>query len=160
LYLGVIGASSCDEEERRLAESVGRVAATRHFVIVCGGRGGVMEAAAKGAREAGGLVVGILPDADRGSANPYLTVSLPTGMGEARNALIVRSCDAVVAVGGAYGTLSEIALALKMGVPVVGVNTWVIRQPRLGLGPIQTAGDPEKAVALAAELAGLRGGSR
>ena len=89
-----------------------------------GGRGGVMEAASKGAREAGGTTLGILPDADRSQANPWLTVAVPTGMGEARNALVVRAADGVIAVGGEWGTLSEIALARKTGKPVVALTSW------------------------------------
>jgi uncharacterized protein (TIGR00725 family) len=101
-----------------------------------------MEAACRGAREAGGTTVGILPGADRGAANPFVDVAIPTGLGEARNALVVRSADALVAVGGGYGTLSEIALALKAGKPVVGLGSWDIE----GVEPAAT---PEQAVAAA-----------
>ncbi len=101
-----------------------------------------MEAACRGAREGGGTTVGILPGSDRGEANPYVDVALPTGLGEARNALVVRAADAVIAVGGGYGTLSEIALALKAGKPVVGVGTWSIEG-------VQAADGPEAAVAAA-----------
>jgi len=93
-------------------------------VVVTGGRGGVMEAASKGARQAGGTTLGILPDADRSQANPWLTVAVPTGMGEARNALVVRAADGVIAVGGEWGTLSEIAFAGKTGKPVVALESW------------------------------------
>jgi len=93
-------------------------------VVVTGGCGGVMEAASKGAREAGGTTLGILPGGDRSGANEWVEVAVPTGMGEARNALVVRAADALVAVGGAWGTLSEIALARKAGKPVVGVASW------------------------------------
>ena len=93
-------------------------------IVVTGGRGGVMEAASKGAREAGGTTLGILPDADRSQANPWLTVAVPTGMGEARNALVVRAADGVIAVGGEWGTLSEIAFARKTGKPVVALESW------------------------------------
>jgi uncharacterized protein (TIGR00725 family) len=95
-------------------------------VIVCGGLGGVMEAACRGAKDAGGTTIGILPGADRAAANPFVDVAIPTGLGEARNALVVRAADAVIAVGGGYGTLSEVALALKAGKRVVGVGTWDI----------------------------------
>jgi uncharacterized protein (TIGR00725 family) len=95
-------------------------------VVVCGGLGGVMEAACRGAKDAGGTTVGILPGSDRAAANPFVDVAIPTGLGEARNALVVRAADALIAVGGGYGTLSEIALALKAGKPVVGVGTWDI----------------------------------
>jgi uncharacterized protein (TIGR00725 family) len=111
-------------EELEAAEEVGRLLAEGGAILVCGGLGGVMEAACRGARSAGGLTLGILPGRDRREANRYVEVAVATGLGEARNALVVRSADAVVAVGGAYGTLSEIALALKGGTPVVGLGTW------------------------------------
>jgi uncharacterized protein (TIGR00725 family) len=111
-------------EELEAAEEVGRLVAAGGAILVCGGLGGVMEAACRGARSAGGLTLGILPGRDRREANRYVEVAVATGLGEARNALVVRSADAVVAVGGAYGTLSEIALALKGGTPVVGLGTW------------------------------------
>jgi hypothetical protein len=95
-------------------------------VVVCGGLGGVMEAACRGAKEAGAVTVGILPGADRSAANRFVDAAIATGLGEARNALVVRAADAVVAIGGAYGTLSEIALALKAGKRVVGIGTWDI----------------------------------
>jgi uncharacterized protein (TIGR00725 family) len=95
-------------------------------VLVCGGRGGAMEAACRGAKEADGLTVGILPGSDRSEANPFVDVVVPTGLGEARNALVVGAADVVIAIGGGYGTLSEIALALKAGKRVVGLGTWEI----------------------------------
>lgn len=109
-----------------MAEEVGRALAQRGAVVVTGGLGGVMAAASRGAASAGGLTVGILPGLERHEANEWVQVALPTGMGELRNGLVVRTVDAVIAVGGAYGTLSEIALALATGVPVVGLNTWQI----------------------------------
>jgi uncharacterized protein (TIGR00725 family) len=111
-------------------------------VLVCGGLGGTMEAACRGARQAGGLTVGILPGSDRSDANAYVDVALPTGLGEARNALVVGTADAVIAIGGGYGTLSEIGLALKAGKRVVGLDTWNIE----GVSP---ADGPEAAVAAA-----------
>jgi uncharacterized protein (TIGR00725 family) len=107
-----------------VAEEAGRLLAEAGAIVVTGGRSGVMEAASKGAREAGGTTLGILPDADRSLANPWLTVAVPTGMGEARNALVVRAADGVIAVGGEWGTLSEIALARKTGKPVVALESW------------------------------------
>ena len=104
-----------------------------------GGLGGVMEAACRGARDAGGTTIGILPGADRSAANAYVDVAIPTGLGEARNALVVRAADALIAVGGAYGTLSEIALALKAGKRVVGLGTWEI-------DGVEAAASPEAAV--------------
>jgi uncharacterized protein (TIGR00725 family) len=105
---------------------VGRLLARRGAVVVCGGLGGVMEAACRGASREGGTAVGILPGLDRSAANPFVSVAVPTGLGEARNALVVRAADALIAVGGAYGPLSEIALALKAGKPVIGLGTWEI----------------------------------
>jgi uncharacterized protein (TIGR00725 family) len=109
-----------------VAEEVGRLLARRGAVVVCGGLGGVMEAACRGASREGGTTVGVLPGLDRGAANPFVSVAVATGLGEARNALVVRAADALIAVGGAYGTLSEIALALKAGKPVIGLGTWEI----------------------------------
>ena len=109
-----------------MAEEVGRLLARRGAVVVCGGLGGVMEAACRGASRAGGTTVGVLPGLDRGAANPFVSVAVATGLGEVRNALVVRAADALIAVGGVYGTLSEIALALKAGKPVIGLGTWEI----------------------------------
>jgi len=109
-----------------VAEEVGRGLASRGCIVVCGGLGGVMAAACRGAKEAGGTTVGILPGGDRGAANRWIDVALPSGLGEARNALVVRAADALVAVGGGFGTLSEIALALKAGKRVVGLDTWKV----------------------------------
>jgi uncharacterized protein (TIGR00725 family) len=124
LYVAVCGPGSATEEEERWAEEVGRRLAEAGAVVVCGGLGGVMDAAARGAAAAGGAVVGILPGEDRLGASEHLSVAIPTGMGEARNAIIARAADAVIAIGGEWGTLSEIALARKMGKPVVGLGTW------------------------------------
>jgi uncharacterized protein (TIGR00725 family) len=133
-------------EELEAAEEVGRLLAENGAVLVCGGLGGVMEAACRGARSAGGLTLGILPGRDRRDANPHVEVAVPTGLGEARNALVVRAADAVVAIGGAYGTLSEIALALKTGTPVVGLRTWELaRQGRPDDGVVRAASADEAA---------------
>jgi uncharacterized protein (TIGR00725 family) len=122
--------------------------------VVCGGLGGVMAAACRGAKSAGGLTVGILPGEDRAAANPWVDVAIPTGLGEARNALVVRAADVVVAVGGEYGTLSEIALALRAGKPVVGVATWALIRPGgTAARDIITAPDPDSAAELALALA-------
>jgi uncharacterized protein (TIGR00725 family) len=123
-HVAVVGRGDAGADERELAEQVGRRLAEEGAVVVCGGLGGVMEAACKGARDAGGTTVGILPGLDRREANPHVEVAIPTGLGEARNALVVRAADALVAVGGGYGTLSEIALALKTGRAVIGLGTW------------------------------------
>jgi uncharacterized protein (TIGR00725 family) len=144
-YVAVIGPNEATDEELARAEAVGRLLGEAGAVVVCGGLGGVMEAAARGAAGAGGTVVGLLPGTKRSDANPYVTVAIATGMGEMRNALLVRSVDTIIAVGGAYGTLSEIAFALRTGVAVVGLGTW-------DLEDVVVAPDPAAAVALALEL--------
>ena len=122
VLVAVIGSSSCSAEVAAWAETVGRLLAERGAVLLCGGLGGVMEAAARGAKQRGGLTVGILPGADPGEANPYIDVPLATGMGEMRNALIVRAAQAAIAIGGGWGTLSEIAMAQRIKTPVVGLH--------------------------------------
>ena len=124
------------------AAEVGRLLAERGAVLVCGGLGGVMEGACRGAKEAGGLTVGILPGGDRADANPFVDVVLPTGLGEARNALLVEAADVAIAIGRGYGTLSEVALALKAGKRVIGLDTWEIEG-------VTAAEGPEAAVAAA-----------
>jgi len=120
--VAVIGGSTCTSEEAEWAGVVGRLLAEQEAVLLCGGLGGVMEAAARGAKQARGLTVGILPGSDRADANPFIDVPLATGMGEMRNALIVRAAQAVIAIGGGWGTLSEIALAQRIGTPIVGLH--------------------------------------
>ncbi len=154
LYVAVVGGGQADAASEHVAEEVGRLVAAAGAVVVCGGLGGVMAAACRGARSAGGTTVGILPGEDRSAANPWVSVALPTGMGELRNALVVRAADVVVAVGGEHGTLSEIALALALGRPVVGVGTWRITRPDgSGEAGIAEAADAEAAVALVVRLA-------
>ncbi len=126
LYVAVVGASQPTEAQAKAAEEAGGLLAGAGAIVITGGRGGVMAAASRGAAQAGGVVVGLLPGDTRGDANEWVGVALPTGLGELRNGLIVRAADAVLAVGGAYGTLSEVALALAQGVPVVGLDTWEI----------------------------------
>ena len=123
-FIAVIGGSDPTSEEARLAEEVGRELARKSAVLVCGGLGGIMEAACKGANAENGLTVGILPGGSRQTANPYVQVPIVTNMGEARNVIVVKSAGAVIAIGGGYGTLSEIGHALRNGTPVVGLNTW------------------------------------
>lgn len=123
--IAVIGNGSEDETHNRLAFDVGCLLAEAGCVLVNGGLGGVMQASAKGARSKGGLTIGILPGLDPKAANPYIDVPIATGLGEMRNLLIVRSA-AAIAVGGGYGTLSEIALALKSSKPIAGLNTWEV----------------------------------
>ncbi len=155
LYISVVGASSCDSEVAELAEEVGSEVARRGHILVCGGLGGVMDAAAKGASKQGGISIGILPHPDRKLASRWLTVSVPTDMGHARNALVALSGDAMIAVSGGYGTLSEIALALKMGKPVVGLNTWRLDFEEREEKGIVAASTPVEAVDLAEKLAAL-----
>lgn len=120
----MVGPGDATAGEEAEAEAAGRALAAAGAVVVCGGLGGVMAAACRGATEAGGATVGILPGLDRRAANAWVGFAIPTGLGEARNALVVRAADALVAVGGGWGTLSEVALALKAGKPVVGVGSF------------------------------------
>jgi len=124
MIIAVIGDSSCSPEEAKLAETVGELLAQQHVTVICGGLGGVMEAVCRGAKSKGGPTVGILPGQDPCTANPWVDVPVVTGMGEARNVAVVKSAQAVIAIGGSYGTLSEISYALKSGIPVIGLNTW------------------------------------
>ena len=137
-YVAVIGGGEVDPEVAALAYEVGRELARRGAVVVCGGLGGVMEASARGVYEAGGVSIGILPGPDRSFANPYLTYTIPTNIGHARNMLIVHSADAVIAIDGSYGTISEAAIALKLGKPVVALRVaWDLR----GIQQAQTVED-------------------
>jgi uncharacterized protein (TIGR00725 family) len=124
MIIGVIGDSSCPPEEAKLAESVGELLAQRGATIVCGGLGGVMEAVCRGAKSKGGLTIGILPGKNSSTANPWIDIPVVTGLGEARNVVVAKSAQAIIAIGGNYGTLSEIAYALKSSIPVIGLNTW------------------------------------
>lgn len=124
-------------------------------MLVCGGLGGAMEAACRGARESGGTTIGILPGTDRAAANAYVDVAIATGLGEARNTLVVRAADAVIAVAGEFGTLSEIAFALKVGKPVVGIATWELARGGTAVEAIERARDPAEAVERALELAAV-----
>jgi uncharacterized protein (TIGR00725 family) len=153
MFIAVIGSASCDDETAALAQAVGQEIGRRGAVLICGGRGGVMAAACQGAKAQGGITVGILPGTDRREANPHVDIPVVTGLGEARNAVIVRSVDAVIAVSGGYGTLSEIGLALKMGRPVIGLGTWELyRRGQLSTAVVQATG-PAQAVDMALELA-------
>jgi uncharacterized protein (TIGR00725 family) len=145
-YIAVVGPGEASERQVEVAHEVGRRLAEEGAVVVCGGLGGVMAGACRGARSADGTTIGILPGADRHAANEWVAVAIPTGLGELRNGLIVGAADAVLAVGGGYGTLSEIGLALKTGVPVVGLETW-------GIEGVIAADGPEDAVARALALA-------
>jgi len=149
-HVGVVGAGQATAEVRARALEVGRLLAEAGAVVVTGGLGGVMAAASEGARAAGGLSVGILPGDDRSEANPFVTVAIPTGFGEGRNALVVRASDALIALPGEHGTLSEVALALKTGRVVVGLDAWT---EVMGVVP---ASDARDAVALALDAARAR----
>ena len=142
VYVAVVGASQATEADLRDAETVGRLLGERGAYVVCGGRGGVMAAVSKGCAEAGGTVIGMLPGDDRSDANQWVSVAVPTGIGELRNGLIVRTADVMIAVGGAYGTLSEVALGLQRGLHVFGLHSWEI-------SGITAVGSPEEAVELA-----------
>ena len=125
--IAVIGGRKTDKTLLKEAEETGRLIALRGAVLVCGGLGGVMEAASRGAKSEGGITVGILPQNDSDNANRYIDIPIATGLGIGRNVIIARTADALIAVGGAYGTLSEIAFALQMGKPVAGIKTWDIK---------------------------------
>ena len=156
--IAVVGAGEAGAELLVAAEQVGARLAEAGAVLVCGGLGGVMEAACRGAREAGGLTVGLLPGTDRAAANPFVQVAIPTGMGEMRNALVVRAGEAVIAVGGGYGTLAEIGLALKARTPVVGIATWDLARPGRAVDEVEKVESPAEAVERALAHARLRGG--
>ena len=147
--ISVIGGSTANNRELQWAQEVGQRIAQRGHLLICGGRGGVMEAACRGAQGEGGLTVGILPGSDRSGGNPFLTVAIPTGLGEARNVIVARAADAVIAIGGSYGTLSEMSFALKAGIPVVGLNTWTATSAAGNEIGLRRAATPEEAVELA-----------
>ncbi|HEV2634687.1 MAG TPA: TIGR00725 family protein [Actinocrinis sp.] len=128
-YIAVIGPGEASDDELRIAEQVGALLAQRGATVVCGGLGGVMQAVCKGAAQHDGPAIGLLPGRDRSAANPYVSVALATGLGEMRNALVVGSSDGVIAVGGSWGTLSEVALAMRTGKPTVVIGGWSVQQP-------------------------------
>jgi hypothetical protein len=150
--IAVIGGSVCSAQEAEWAEHVGRQLAQAGAILICGGRGGVMEAASRGANSAGGLVVGVLPGTSTSEANAYVHIPIVTGLGEARNVVIIRSAQAVIAIGGEYGTLSEIAFALQFGVPVVCLGSWNLIRPDGESAPVHLAASPGEAVELALKL--------
>lgn len=152
--IAVLGGHDAPAADERLAAEVGRLLAEQEAVLLCGGRGGVMAAACRGASSAGGLCIGLLPDDDDHQANDFLTVALPTGLGHARNAVLVCAAAAVIAIGGGAGTLSEIGLALKAGRPVIGLGTWEAHEANGRPATIRTATSPDEAVAMALLAAG------
>jgi uncharacterized protein (TIGR00725 family) len=151
--IAVIGGGSCNQEEAKLAEEVGRELAKRGAALICGGLGGVMEATCKGASAEGGVTIGILPGDDRRAANPYVSIPIVTNLGYARNVAVVKSGQAVIAVGGNYGTLSEISHALQSGIPVIGLGTWTISRNGQEDKAIIRAKSAAEAVAKALESA-------
>jgi uncharacterized protein (TIGR00725 family) len=152
-YIAVIGSGAAELDLARDAETVGRALGEAGAVIVCGGLGGVMEAACRGARSAGATTLGLLPGRDRSVANEYVTVAVATGIGELRNGLVVSAADAVLAVGGEFGTLSEIGFALRLGMPVVGLRTWELARGGAVDDRIVRAEGPEEAARMVLELA-------
>ena len=147
IIIGVIGTSQATNEELKIAEEVGKEIAKNNGILVCGGEGGVMEAACKGAKSANGLTIGVIPGFSARDANPYVDVPVITGMSHARNIIVVRTSNAIIAIGGGYGTLSEIAFALRLGVPIIGLNTWEVSSE------IKSASTPKEAVKMAYNLA-------
>jgi uncharacterized protein (TIGR00725 family) len=147
-FIAVVGTSDPSPELYATAEEVGRRLAKAGATVVCGGLGGVMEAVCRGASQAGGRTVGILPGPDRGAANAFVDLAIATGLGEARNALVARAGDAMIAVGGGYGTLAEVALALRAGTAVVGLDTWELTLAGRPVEAVMPAASPEEAVRL------------
>lgn len=147
VYIGVIGAGKCSKKLRDQAYAVGAAIAKQGAVLVCGGLKGVMEGAAHGAKDAGGITIGIIPGTERSEANPYCDIVIPTGIGEARNIMVVRASDAVISLHGKYGTISEMAFSLKLQRPLVSLIKWEI------LPEVITVADPIEAVKKAVKLA-------
>jgi len=143
-FIAVIGSGQATAQEIKLAEAIGKEIARRGAVLVCGGLGGVMEAACRGADSENGTTIGILPGDNRDTANPYVQIPIVTGLSHARNVIVVKSAQAVIAVGGSYGTLSEIGHALQNGIPVIGLKTWSLSKddkPYTGIITVNNAAD-------------------
>lgn len=151
MFVAVVGGAQCSRDEAKLAEAVGVELAKKKVILICGGLGGVMAAACKGARSAGGKTVGIVPGNTRDEANPYVDIPIVTGIGEARNVIVVNTAQAVIAIGGKFGTLSEIAYALRSKIPVVGLNTWTLSKNGRLVKSIIPANTPKEAVEKALE---------
>jgi len=151
--VAVIGGNRCSSEAAQLAEEVGRELARQGAILICGGMGGVMEAACQGASAEGGVTIGILPGDKAQAANPYVQIPIVTGMGYARNIIVVKSAQAVIAIDGSYGTLSEISHALQNGIPVIGLNTWSLSKNGHQDNSIIPAQNPTEAVNKALDLA-------
>ena len=146
MFIAVVGGAQCSRDEAKLAEAVGLELAKRGAILICGGLGGVMAAACKGARSAKGKTVGILPGNAREEANSYVDIPIVTGMGEARNVIVVNTAQAVIAIGGKFGTLSEIACALRNNIPVIGLTTWALSKKGRPVKAIIAAQNPKEAV--------------
>ena len=160
MIIAVIGESTASSENAILAEEVGRLLAKANVTIVCGGQGGVMRSVCKGAKESGGTTIGILPGLDPLDSNEYIDIPICTGLGNGRNLLVIRAGAVIIAIGGAYGTLSEIGLALSESKPVIGLNTWsLLREEKIDCGII-VADSPEKAVEIAISQASENEGRR
>lgn len=144
--IAVIGISQCSFREQKLAKEVGKLIAKKGAILITGGLGGIMKYASKGAHKAGGLVIGVLPTSNANDANPYVDIAIVTGLGDARNVIIVSTADAIIAIGGGFGTLSEIAFALKRDKPLIGLGTWKLDEARLDNAKIIMANDAKDAV--------------
>jgi len=151
-FIAVIGGSKCSPQEAELAEEVGRELARQGAILVCGGMGGIMAAACKGATSQGGLTIGILPGNSRQQANPHVQIPIVTDLGEARNVIVIKSAQAAIAISGSYGTLSEIAHALRAGIPVIALNTWSLSKNGQPDNSIILAQNPTEAVKKALSL--------
>ncbi|MBA7485026.1 hypothetical protein ES707_20560 [subsurface metagenome] len=151
-FIAVIGGNQPSPREAQLAEEVGRELAKRGVTLICGGLSGVMEAACKGAQSEGGVTIGILPGESRQAANPYVQIPIVTGIGHARNLAVVKSAQAVIAIGGSYGTLSEIGHALRSGIPVIGLDTWSLYRNGQQDNSVILAQNPTEAVNKALNL--------
>jgi len=151
-FIAVIGGSQASRKEIKLAEEIGCELAKKGAILVCGGLGGIMEAACRGASSEGGITIGILPGENRREANSYVQIPIVTGMGYARNVAVVKSAQAVIAIGGSYGTLSELGHALQSGIPVIGLNTWSLSKNGKLNSSIIPAKNPAEAVEKALEL--------
>ena len=149
LIVAVIGGHKCEQKVGEIGEKIGKFLAEVGAIVVCGGLGGVMERVSKGCHEAGGLTVGILPGEDKAAANAYIDIPIPTGLGYTRNTIVAACADIVIALPGEYGTLSEIAFALNMKKPVIGIGSWDIK----GMKQVKTA---QEAIEKVKEIAGLR----
>jgi len=151
-FIAVIGGSKASAQEIKLAEEVGREIAKSKALLVCGGMGGVMEAACRGAVSEGGLTIGILPGTNRADANDYVQIPVVTGIGYARNVIVVKSSQAVIAIGGSYGTLTEIGYALQNVIPVIGLGTWSLSKHGETNSSIIQAESAADAVAMAIDM--------